>query len=211
MAAGQTEEAQAERRLAQAKKRYLAGSTFTEIELMSMYDWVTYMGKRYYPPTVVELQAKVLLPTFALSTPSPPQTCVLRQAGEILEARGGDGAIPSDAWVTRFKAYCFDHIAKGDLALALILRAARGQDQERAGLKPEEVARYFCVMDEFMHGPESDDLVAVCTDRKLRERQSEPETVRECVCVCASVCVCVCLVCVCLVCVCVCVCVCVRV
>jgi len=71
MAAGETEEAQAEGSLAQAKKEYLARSTFTEIELRSMYDWVTYMGKRYYPPTVVELQAKVLLPTFALSTPSP--------------------------------------------------------------------------------------------------------------------------------------------
>ena len=167
MAAGQTEEAQAERRLAQAKKRYLAGSTFTEIELMSMYDWVTYMGKRYYPPTVVELQAKVLLSSFALSTPSPPHTCALRQAGETLEARGDDGTIPSDAWVTRFKTYCFEHIAKGDPALGLILRTARGQDQERAGLKPEQVARYFRVMEEFMYGPESDDLAAVCTDRKL--------------------------------------------
>lgn len=64
------------------------------------------------------------------------------QMADILEARGVDH-LPSDSAITRFIAYCAEHFGDSEVGGKIIQRAPRTQDQARAGVKSEQIARYF--------------------------------------------------------------------
>jgi len=75
-------------------------------EMKVLYEWIEFMRRRYSPPTRKELRG---------------------QAADILLARGVI-RVPSEAWVTRFVAYCRNHFATDDPKRAIIQRVPRTQD-----------------------------------------------------------------------------------
>lgn len=63
----------------------------------------------------------------------------------MLEARGAAGAHAhlSNAWVTRFIAYCAREFGDNGVGGKIVQRAPRAQGQLRAAVEPVRIARYL--------------------------------------------------------------------
>jgi hypothetical protein len=110
-----------EKARANQKRRADARGVMSGYEMKTLYDWIDFMRRVYATPTRSELRAK---------------------AADILEARGVQATL-SKSWVTRFVKYCKKYYSFNNPGLDIISRMPRGQDQQRAGVTPEQIARYF--------------------------------------------------------------------
>jgi hypothetical protein len=121
---------EATRMAAAAKKRSDERSLLSGIEKQALYDWIPFIAKRFTPPTLRGLRF---------------------QAADILEARGVI-KVPDESWATRLLKYFEAHFAKDDPNLKIIKRTARSQDQQRAGVTPEQIAEYFFKLEQLCQG-----------------------------------------------------------